>query len=329
MVRESFDSLLSKLTEAEKNYQYVNWKKTIPKSLLPAKKRALILTVRAELGIREGLKIGGEIEDRRSDDLLDLLSIKLGYSLKILCPPITECLLCGLRLANRDQSPVQVMVHSTDGPSVYSKYSYRCCGCKLEPKEFLTEQVKGQNVSYNYQMYGNKKAGNFHYVKRRKTTRASDEVYIEKNLIEFYLNLRMHSQVTFEGFSESYNATWRNTRKVELVQMFLEKHPELKKNFDKSLENSEEVFEKIGEEEVQRVVGNTFSGFHELSRKSLSLAVHLYEIQDEMEERQELTKIPFGPYTDENGDLVSFKHSVENYLGKIYIYNIKLYSVCL
>ena len=61
---------------------------------------------------------------------LDTLSIAHGSSFRVLCPPVTKCLLCykDLSMCNK---PTQVAVHTLKGPVLYSKYIYRCFGCCL------------------------------------------------------------------------------------------------------------------------------------------------------------------------------------------------------
>ena len=318
---ETFDSLKAKLSKSDLQYQFQTFKKNLPKTILPSHKDKLIKKVIEELGIIETDTIAScESVDKRGDELFDLLSIKLGYSLRILCPPVSACTLCDKNLSNRAGSPIQVMVHDASGPSLHSKYSYRCKECKLVIGEEVTDEHRAakQNVNFNANTWGNKKNGNYHYSQKPKNVSASEEVFLTEELVDYYLNLRNHAQVTYEGFSESYNETWRGSRKVELVQLFLCKHPDLKKKFDKNLKDDKDDLENLNEGESNgRVVGKSFTGFHELHRKSLARAVWRYEIQDELAERSETHNVAFGPYTNSNGNLVSFKQSVEDYLGKV------------
>ena len=323
---ETFESLLSQLSDAEVQFQYVKFLKSLPQGMLPTKRCHLIRIVSNALKI-PGRKadLSFEAVNDKGDQLLDLLGIELGYSVRVLCPPVSECILCDKRLANRTGSPVQVVMHDTTGPSMFTKYSYRCNACYLVYSDLVTDEHKAnkQNVNYNVHTYGNTKNGNFHYQERAQNVKASEEVFMTKDLVEFYLNLRNHSQVSYEGFSESYNETWRGQPNVAIILKFLEKNPDLKKRFDKNLEKSEEIFQDNDNEKVdsevdlkpRRQAGTSFTGFHELHRKNVSNAVNMYEIQNEMEEREELTQFPFGPYNTEKGTLVTFKESIEQYLG--------------
>ena len=72
------------------------------------------------------------------NNLIDLLSVKLGFSLKIICPPVKICVLCEkLTLNNR---PTLVAVHKVTGPEIYSKYMSR--GCKLVKKSKVDHKAK-------------------------------------------------------------------------------------------------------------------------------------------------------------------------------------------
>ena len=72
-----------------------------------------------------------------------------------------------------------------------------------------------------------------------------------------------------------------------------------------------------------------FSGMAELHRKSLSQALFNYFILKELKERKEISKHNFGPYFSDDGNLVTYQKSVENYLeyvekcrtGEVYTHN--------
>ena len=49
---------------------------------------------------------------------------------------------------------------------------------------------------------------------------ASNEVFIEKNLVEYYLCLLHHGWLSSEGSSEAYNELHRETENVEKIQVF-------------------------------------------------------------------------------------------------------------
>ena len=56
-----------------------------------------------------------------------------------------------------------------------------------------------------------------------KNIRASNEVFIEKNLVEYYLCLLHHGWLSSEGSSEAYNELHRETENVEKIQVIFKK----------------------------------------------------------------------------------------------------------
>ena len=84
------------------------------------------------------------------DNLIDELSIKLGRSLRVLSPPVSRCLLCDENLTLNNNC-VQIVVHTLQGPKMYSKYILRCRNCRLTSKEKFTagDQKIRQDVYYH------------------------------------------------------------------------------------------------------------------------------------------------------------------------------------
>ena len=100
--------------------------------------KKIVKTVEKTLKIDEILKDGAKFEfnsliAKRKTNLIDFLSIKLGFSLNILCPPVKECILCQRNLSINNR-PTQVVVYKLTGPEIYSKYIYRCKSCSLVKK---------------------------------------------------------------------------------------------------------------------------------------------------------------------------------------------------
>ena len=58
---------------------------------------------------------------KNGGDLLDQLSIEIGQSLRIIAPPVTNCLLCKEKLSVNNK-PTQIVIHTQTGPKMYSKY---------------------------------------------------------------------------------------------------------------------------------------------------------------------------------------------------------------
>ena len=78
---------------------------------------------------------------------LNTLSIAHGSSFRVLCPPVTKCLLCDKDLSMCNK-PTQVAVHTLKGPVLYSKYIYRCFGCCLG--ETTDKSEIRQDVYYHH-----------------------------------------------------------------------------------------------------------------------------------------------------------------------------------
>ena len=120
--------------------EYLNFLRNLP-DLIECEKKKLIDIVRKEWKIDEIMSniklLNFEkklVNVKKGKSLLDELSIKLGISLRVLCPPVTRCLLCDQKLAMNNK-PIQIVVHSLMGPVMYSKYILRCKNCRLTTKE--------------------------------------------------------------------------------------------------------------------------------------------------------------------------------------------------
>ena len=132
---ESFEDVYSKLTKEEIFLEYCNFLQSLP-DLIDSENIKIIDLVKQELGIDKLLSDLQHCDFRRlvttqNSSLLKYLSAKLGFSLKILCPPVKSCILCERKLTLNNK-PTQVIVHNVTGPDLYTKYIYRCRGCKLE-----------------------------------------------------------------------------------------------------------------------------------------------------------------------------------------------------
>ena len=121
---------------------------------------------------------------------------------------------------------------------------------------------------------------------------ASNEVFLDKSLVEYYLALLYHRWVSSEGKCEAYNKLTRNTVNVQKMQKFLNKNDKIGRHFNQKIYHS-------GDDNLNFVTeseGNSmFNGIHELHQKSLSSAVYNHEVFEELRERDKLAKIIFGP----------------------------------
>ena len=127
-----FEKCYTGLSSEEVFVEYLDFIRSLP-DLIETEKKKIICVVEKELKIMElSRKIASfdfkTLVNRKPSHFLDHLVCKLGYSLKILCPPVKSCLLCrkGLTVNNK---PSQVIVHKITGPEIYPKFLYRCRDC--------------------------------------------------------------------------------------------------------------------------------------------------------------------------------------------------------
>ena len=172
------------------------------------------------------------VDTHQSSYLIEHLSIKLGFSLRILCPPVKSCILCEKTLTLNNKA-TQVMVHSVTGPQLFSKYSYRCRNCKLVKKAKVNKTAKdnAQDIYYHSDQYGNLKNGWMFYKKNHPPfVKASNEVYFTSTMIKSYVNNLCHAWMSMEGQAEAFNQTWLNSDEVFLVKLFLANNSKVGKN---------------------------------------------------------------------------------------------------
>ena len=85
------------------------------------------------------------------------------------------------------------MICTHEGLKSASSFIYRCRQCK---------------IVYNYDTYGR---GNhkFYYPQKRDYIKATRIMFIERKLMEFWQQLSLHSQVSFESIDICFNATFK------------------------------------------------------------------------------------------------------------------------
>ena len=156
-----FEKCYSGLSSEEVFVEYLDFLRSLP-DLIETEKKRMISVVEKELKIKELSRKIDEFDfktlmNRKPSHLIDHLACKLGYSLKILCPPVKACLLCkkGLTVNHK---PSQVIVHKITGPEIYSKFLYRCRECKLSNDDSCSKQKK-QDINYDVDKYGNTTTG--------------------------------------------------------------------------------------------------------------------------------------------------------------------------
>ena len=157
-----FDEIYASLTREEILLEYLTFLRNLP-DLISSEKHKIVKTVEKALKIDEIIKDGTKFEfnsliAKRKTNLIDFLSIKLGFSLNILCPPVKECILCQRNLSINNR-PTQVVVYKLTGPEIYSKYIYRCKSCSLvkKSKDKAFNKGKSQDIYYHINQFGNLK----------------------------------------------------------------------------------------------------------------------------------------------------------------------------
>ena len=125
---EILKQVLLSSSQQDKNFEYLKFKKNCPK-LLPSVHDDLLQIIKKELQV-ENVDIDVEQSNGAgSEPLLPALGNKLGQSLqRIIAPPVLACLICSKELTKHNP-PVQVSLLTTNGPSLASKYSWRCRDC--------------------------------------------------------------------------------------------------------------------------------------------------------------------------------------------------------
>ena len=262
----------------------------------------------------DNLKQGG-----KETEILDELSLHLGSSLRVMGPPTSCCLLCK-KMLSFHHKPTQIVVHTLTGPYLYSKYIFRCRGCRFASNHNGAFQSQPQDIHYHPDRYGNDKMGwKFYGHLEFRHVRASNEVFIEKDLVEDYLALLHHGWLSSEGKCEAYNELYRDSKQVHRIAEFLRKNNQVGHHFDQHMKCSSSDEVNQPHTDVGGVSDNkscTFTGMHELHRKSLTSAVYNHEIYNELTERGKISVTLFGPMISHQNVRISYKESVECLLGK-------------
>ena len=179
-----------------------------------------------------------------------------------------------------------------------------------------------QDIFYHPDKYGNMQNGYMFYTKAVGYVKASNEVYIEKSLVDSAMSNFMHGFISMESTAEAYNETFRNSNCVTLFKDFVLQNPSIGNHFNlkiKETNSSEDLdiplsdnFNAKKAEADGHFVQNSM---HELHRKSVVSAFYNCWINEEIKERN--MNYIFGPYYQEDGSLISFKDSVEKFLDEI------------
>lgn len=244
---------------------------------------------------------------RRGELLIDLLGIKLGWSLKIMCPPVSTCEFCHKNLQMQHDA-TQVVLHTNNGPVLYSKFTYRCSSCRVLGKK---------NVNYHRNRYGNETLGYIFYPNYNIShIMASNEVWLDETLIrEYTLNL-CHGFMSMESQAEAYNQLHQNSDQVHIMKKFLAKNTSVGGHFNRADKKTDDIIDPDDENSEKSKEKEAISGMHELNRKSISLALNTLWVNEELRERKETHKVLFGPKQTADGKM-SYKETIEAYLVSV------------
>ena len=299
--------------------EYLGFIQELPE-LIPSVRKNVLDNVRKHLNISN---IEHSFSNLNFDNLktgviqnvvIDELSLHLGYSLRSIGPPVSCCKLCKKSLSFH-HSPTQIALHKLTGPYIYSKYVFRCRACLYGSNHTGAFYTNLQDIYYHPDRFGNDKMGWKYYEDEKfVSVRASNEVFLDKSLVEYYLALLHHGWVSSEGKCEAYNELHRNTVNVQKMQKFLNKNDKIGRHFNQKINHSDDDNLNF----VTESEGNsTFNGMHELHQKSLSSAVYNHEVFEELRERDKLAKITFGPKVNHEKVRISNKESMETILQKV------------
>ena len=193
----------------------------------------MINTVKGEWGIDKILKSQLEPDTLlhlgKGNLLTDKLSTKMGQSIRILSPPVKDCLLCkeSLSISNH---PTQIVVHTLTGPVMYSKYIFKCQRCRLIEKSKFNPLHPDK--------YGNMSNGYMFYKEDIPYVKATNEVYLDRSLVESEMSNFMHGFMSMESAAEAYNETFRNSTAVTQLKEFLDKNPLVSHHFNAKIKET-------------------------------------------------------------------------------------------
>ena len=244
-------------------------------------KQRLIDLVKNEWGIAEIIKSSLKPENlvhlKNGSNLSDRLSAKIGQSLRVIAPPVKICLLCNEKLSVSNY-PTQIVVHTLTGPRIHSKYILKCQRCRLIDKSKFNplHENRRQAVFYHPDRFGNMQNGYMFYKQDVQFIKASNEVFLEKDLVESAMSNFMHGFMSMESAAEAYNETFRNSDSVKLFKEFFNKNPKVGNHFNEKLKenNADEdidipLSDHFNEKEAEENGYRVQNGMHELHKNLL------------------------------------------------------------
>ena len=144
-------------------------------------------------------------------------------------------------------------------------------------------------------------------------------MFFSEKLVQSYVSLLHHGWLSQEGQSEAYNECHRNSSKVFLFKNFLAQNPTVGGHFNqKKTKGEESMDDDIDIPDNKDFNEGQVSNFmFEMHRKNLSQALYRLWIFEELKDRNKIGKMLFGPFYKDNGDLVTYQDSVEEFLAQV------------
>ena len=163
------------------------------------------------------------VNQSKIDSYIQELSSKHNFSYEhFLCPPVKYCIVekcTSLKDSEltKNHMATQVVLCTSLGLQTASLFQYRCRYC---------------NTCYGYDTYGTVQHKLF-YDNQRTNIKATQILYIQRSVMDFWRQLSLHSQVSFESLAICYNSSFK--QQSVLVKNIFESY-----NDEDELEEEEE-----------------------------------------------------------------------------------------
>lgn len=314
---QHFREIYNAATDADIIWEYETFQRLMPQNLLATQKQKILSDVKHNLNIFEVLKRrdnkGSYSRHDLSTPVLDALAAMLGYSLRLISPPVKTCIYCGKELSAYT-GPVQVQLHTRGGTFIASKYSLRCRKCTQSSIHSDNHLGKHNDIQYHPTRFGNKIDGYKEYTENSNVNivRATEAAYVEEIFAKQYFSELHHGWLSSQAKAEAFNETNRGSYQEQQTRKFLELNPDIGKRFqhgEDSKDDDEYGFsdDDDNNEEYEQEIKKK-SKMYEINRKTLSQAMLNHQIKSELSERGQLENTRFGPMLM-NGKKISFKES--------------------
>ena len=224
--------------------EYLDFIRQLPE-LIPSVRQKLLEQVRQYFNIVDIEQSFPSLDflklkpSEKQNVLIDELSLHLGYSLRSIGPPVSSCMFCK-KLLTYHHKPTQIVLHKLTGPYIYSKYVFRCRSCKFGSNLTGAMYSNLQDIYYHPDRFGNDKMGwQFYENVTFANIRASNEVFLDRSLVEYYLALLHHGWLSAEGKCEAYNELHRETENVWKMKKILEKNEKIGCHFNQRINHND------------------------------------------------------------------------------------------